>query len=273
MAEFYALANLDARAYLHPRDSSGPESLYELAGSANGYLERLIIMLTAAPEAGGWAGQRLVLIGDYQHDHEWLERAGISQRHVDYLHELDRMQGRQARPSGLHAALERSYQNANDNALERIPPYDPARPDLTSLDTLVTNLDTNAHLDPRALPGYQSSTPHPAEPGERISGRWRLTTSTALALLLAEGDTHHGPWAGHHITLTPRQHLSPTSRDDTPLALHLLHQDPFFKQALNTLPQRERSMITTPASASPVTRSAPPRAPVLGIDATPPTLF
>lgn len=243
MSERFQLANLDARAYLEPGDEPSREggagtNLYALAGSHDGLIERAIVLLREPPSQGGWAEQRLVLIGERQEDAGWFERASVNAAHRHLVREMDELQGRDRRADTLHAMLPDVFASADALARERTPRFDPNAPDLTSLDTLVVSLDEDAFLDPRALPGHASSTPHPDDEHERVFRHWRLTTGTALALLIASGGRHEGPWAGQRIALRAREQVRRGALDRTPTALALLERDPFFARALAALPKR-----------------------------------
>lgn len=262
MSEHYRLVNLDAREYLDPTAHATPEALYALAGSPSGFLERLILLLSTPPERGGWATHRIALIGEYQYAPEWLEHLGLTSTVTAFMRAMNNVTDADPAPMSLYAQLPTLARDALTTAPD-FPPHDPTRPDLTSLDTLPHDLDTNAILDPRDLPGHASSTPHPRDTTERVHTRWRLTTSTALALMIANGEQHQGPWAGHRITLTRRADLPPQARNDTPTALALLQRDAFFARALQDLPTRAPAANAIPSARAParVTRRAPPAPP------------
>lgn len=266
MSEHYRLANLDARTYLEPGDASSHQggagtNLYALAGSHDGLLERCIVLLRAPASADGWAEQRLVLVGEHQHDERWFERALVPPAQRTLVREMDELQGRPKRPDTLHAMLPDVYRNANELARERTPRYDPDAPDLTSLDTLIVNLDEDAFLDPRGLPGHASSTPHPDNASERVFTHWRLTTGTALALLIASGRAHNGPWAGQRLALRAREQVRRGAIDRTPTALALLERDPFFARAIAALPKRPSAHPTTEPRRAPLEPRERPLAP------------
>jgi hypothetical protein len=256
MNERYRLANLDARAYLEPndapsRDGGAGTNLYALAGSHDGLLERCIVLLRDPTTQRGWAEQRLVLIGEHQDDTSWFERARVTPAHRNLVREMDDLHGRTRRPDTLHAMLPDVFTPTNELARERTPRYDPDARDLTSLDTLIVSLDEDAFLDPRGLPGHASSTPHPDDERERVFQNWRLTTATALALLIASGRSYEGPWAGQRIALRARESVRRGALDRTPTALALLERDPFFARALAELPRREPAPLARQAPRTP----------------------
>lgn len=85
MGQYYTIANLDKREYLEPHVFGDGVKLMEFACSANGVLTALSVLLASSNGMGGgdlrleakskwrlvpgrWAGDRIVIAGDYDDD-------------------------------------------------------------------------------------------------------------------------------------------------------------------------------------------------------------
>lgn len=77
MGQYFLVVNLDKREFLNPHEFGDGIKLLEFGCSANGTLTGLTILLRRSNETGGgdlqdfneftgrWAGDRIVIIGDY----------------------------------------------------------------------------------------------------------------------------------------------------------------------------------------------------------------
>ncbi|MEM7117576.1 MAG: hypothetical protein AAF614_34405 [Chloroflexota bacterium] len=75
MGQYYLIANLDRREYLNPLKSGDGLKLREFGFSAYGTMSALALLLAKSSGTGGgdfesemtgaWAGNRIVIIGDY----------------------------------------------------------------------------------------------------------------------------------------------------------------------------------------------------------------
>lgn len=77
MGQYYLIVNLDKKQFLHPHKCGDGLKLLEFGCSANGTLTALAILLadgnnrgggdlrSAHPIIGSWAGDRIVIAGDY----------------------------------------------------------------------------------------------------------------------------------------------------------------------------------------------------------------
>lgn len=77
MGQYYLIVNLDKKQFLHPHKCGDGLKLLEFASSANGTLTALAILLADGNNRGGgdlhsehpiigtWAGDRIVIAGDY----------------------------------------------------------------------------------------------------------------------------------------------------------------------------------------------------------------
>lgn len=85
MGQYYLTVNLDKKQYLMPHDFGDGLKLLEFACSANGILAGLAILLadgnnrgggdlrSTDPIIGSWAGDRIVITGDYADEGKFLE--------------------------------------------------------------------------------------------------------------------------------------------------------------------------------------------------------
>ena len=85
MGQYYLVVNLDKRQYLHPHDCLDGMKLMEFAGGNCGTMACLVVLLADGngrgggdldsddPLIGSWAGDRIVVAGDYADDGKFLQ--------------------------------------------------------------------------------------------------------------------------------------------------------------------------------------------------------
>ncbi len=87
MGQYYLIVNLDKREYLHPHRFGDGLKLMEFGCSSDGTMTALAILLADGngrgggdldaddPIVGSWAGDRIVVAGDYADGGRWIESA------------------------------------------------------------------------------------------------------------------------------------------------------------------------------------------------------
>tara|TARA_Y100000310_G_C20669719_1_gene809581 strand:- start:1759 stop:2151 length:393 start_codon:yes stop_codon:yes gene_type:complete len=85
MGQYYYVVNLDKEEYIHPHKMGDGLKLLEFGCSRNGTMTALAILLADGNGRGGgdlrsnssiigsWAGDRIVVAGDYADDGRWVE--------------------------------------------------------------------------------------------------------------------------------------------------------------------------------------------------------
>jgi len=88
MGQYYLIANLDKKQFLHPHKCGDGLKLMEFACSANGTLTALAILLADGnnrgggdlrsdhPVIGSWAGDRIAVAGDYADEGKFTSDPG-----------------------------------------------------------------------------------------------------------------------------------------------------------------------------------------------------
>jgi len=83
MGQYYMLVNLDKKQYIHPHAFGDGLKLLEFGSSGEGTMCALAILLASGngrgggdlysenPIVGSWAGDRIVISGDYDDDGKW----------------------------------------------------------------------------------------------------------------------------------------------------------------------------------------------------------
>lgn len=87
MGQYYVIVNLDKKQFLHPHKCGDGLKLLEFGCSANGTLTALAILLADGNNRGGgdlhsehpiigtWAGDRIVVAGDYADEGKFIDRS------------------------------------------------------------------------------------------------------------------------------------------------------------------------------------------------------
>lgn len=114
MGQYYKVCNLDKEQYLDPHDCGDGAKLMEFAGSPDGMMRALAVLLVSGNNRGGgdlrsndpiigsWAGDRIVIAGDYDDDGKFLsETYGLS----------DGEDPREVIRPNLYGYAERNYKN------------------------------------------------------------------------------------------------------------------------------------------------------------------
>ena len=90
MGQYYYVINLDKRQYLHPHRAGDGLKLLEFACSANGTMTCLAVLLADGngrgggdlgsddPVVGSWAGDRIVISGDYADALKFVDDATLA---------------------------------------------------------------------------------------------------------------------------------------------------------------------------------------------------
>lgn len=90
MGQYYYVINIDKRQYLHPHRAGDGLKLLEFACSANSTMTCLAVLLADGnnrgggdlrsddPIVGSWAGDRIVISGDYSDDLKFVDEATIA---------------------------------------------------------------------------------------------------------------------------------------------------------------------------------------------------
>lgn len=98
MGQYYYIVNLDKRQYLHPHFFGDGLKLLEFGDSAGGTMCALAVLLASGNNRGGgdlrsddpligsWAGDRVVIAGDYDDDGKWLPE-GVKGNLYSHAHE------------------------------------------------------------------------------------------------------------------------------------------------------------------------------------------
>lgn len=85
MGQYYYLANLTRREYLHPHRAGNGLKLMEFSGSGDGVMQLLAILLASSNNRGGgdlrsdhpiigtWAGDRIAVVGDYDDEGKFFD--------------------------------------------------------------------------------------------------------------------------------------------------------------------------------------------------------
>ena len=87
MGQYYVVCNLDKKEYIKPDDFGDGAKLMEFANSAKGLLRALAVLLASGNNRGGgdlrsnhpiigtWAGNRIVVAGDYGDEGLYVENS------------------------------------------------------------------------------------------------------------------------------------------------------------------------------------------------------
>jgi hypothetical protein len=103
MGQYYAAVNLDKKQYLYPHDCGDGAKLMEFVCSSIGMMSALAILLADGNGRGGgdlratdpqgligsWAGDRIVIAGDYADDGKFLDGFQGAKKHTLYGYASD----------------------------------------------------------------------------------------------------------------------------------------------------------------------------------------
>jgi hypothetical protein len=85
MGQYYKICNLDAKQFLHPHKLDDGLKLVEFGCSGFGTLSALALLIAkGADYEGPWAGQRLVVAGDYADEGRWVPETHRAQNLYRY---------------------------------------------------------------------------------------------------------------------------------------------------------------------------------------------
>lgn len=104
MGQYYRVANLDKKQVLKPHDFGHGAKLMEFAGAGDGMMRALAVLLadgngrgggdldSTDPLVGSWAGDRIVVVGDYADDDRFVP-GSLYEASNDYENISEKMKG------------------------------------------------------------------------------------------------------------------------------------------------------------------------------------
>ena len=128
MGQYYFIVNLDKRQYLHPHRFGDGLKLLEFGNSGGGTMCGLAILLADGNKRGGgdlysnnpiigtWAGDRIVVAGDYADAGKWLE--GVPRDELQRVADDHYAEGyKQAERASLYAYANACFEDISDRVV------------------------------------------------------------------------------------------------------------------------------------------------------------